>query len=247
MLSLVKHFMRVSLPLRLTAFFVMLGMNVLFVIWTAFSGSLALHIVGLSLSGCALFAMIILQILADAALDKRVFNAPHAYTAHLLPVSTWKILLARTLCIAVPDALGLALGIAGETYLALKLSGSLTEFSRHTDGWTYVVFFFTLLLGYALIVLAIGLMRALNVSVFYGFHARSFLSAITTLAVIYAMSFMSLLLAPFGHVWRLDLLCLITLEPGVNVGTFAALLLGVVQCAFMLWGSSKLMEKKLNI
>ncbi len=248
MLSLIRHFTRIASSRRITAFLVMAAVNVFFIIWTALAPrSLALHIVAVSLSGCALCALFIFNILGDASIDRYMFKAPQGYSVNLVPVKSWKLLLSRTIAIVAQDVIGLALGIAGTTYLSLRLGGVGEIVAPYFDFEAVfggVLFFIAC---YLLIVLAVAFARILSASVFYTMKGRSILSLLTTLAALYVLSFLDFLAAPFGYVQSFGTMFIINVDYGLSAGAIAYLLAILAQCAVLFIVSSHLMERKINL
>ncbi len=248
MLSLIRHFIRIASARRTAAFLVMAAVNVFFIIWTALvPWNLALHIVAVSLSGCALCALFIFNILGDASIDRYVFKAPQAYSANLLPVKSWKLLLSRTIAIVAQDVIGLGLSIAGTTYLSLRLGGvgeAVAPFFGFEAILSGVLFFIA---GYLLIVLAVAFARILSSSVFYTMKGRGILSLLTTLLALYVLSFLDFLAAPFGYVQSFGTMFVINVDSGLSAGAIAYLLALLAQCAALFLVSSHLMERKINL
>ena len=247
MFSLIRHFARVGQARRLTAFLAMVAVNLFFIVWTAFSDSLALHIVAVAVSGCALTALFIFQILADASIDRNLFKAPQSYAVHLFPVKSWKLLLSRTIAIVAQDVVGLILSIAGVTYLALKLGGVTERVSSYIDAETLIGGVLIFIAAYLLVVLAVAFARILSASVFYKLKGRSVLSLFATIAALYALNFVNFLAAPFGFVQNYGSMFLIYVETGLSVGMIAYILANLLQCAALFFASSYLMERKINL
>lgn len=248
MLSLIRHFMRIASARRLTAFIVMLAVNVFFIVWTAFvPWSLALHVVGVSLSGVALCVLFIFQILSDASIDRYLFKAPHGYAVNLMPVKSWKLLLSRSIAIVAQDVFGLALGIAGTTYLSLRLGGVGERVFSYFDLETILVGLLFFIAGYLLIVLAVAFARIMSASVFFRMKGRGILSLLATAAALYVLSFLDFLAAPFGYVQSYGTMFLITVDYGLSAGAVAYLMALLAQCAVLLIASAHLMERKINL
>ncbi len=248
MLSLIRHFARIASARRWTALIAMLAVNVLFIVWTALvPRSLALHIVGVSLSGVALCALFIFQILSDASIDRYLFKAPHGYSANLLPVRGWKLLLSRTVAIVAQDVVGLMLAIAGSTYLSLRLGGEGERVFRYFDAEAILTGALFFIAGYTLIVLAVAFARVLSASVFFKTKGRGVLSLLVTIAALYALSFLNFLAAPFGYLQSYGTTFLISVDYGMSAGTLAYLIALLAQCAVLFFVSSHIMERKINL
>ena len=248
MLSLIRHFIRIASARRTAAFIVMAAVNVFFIVWTALvPWNLALYIVGVSLSGCALCALFIFQILGDASIDRYVFKAPQGYAVNLFPVNSWKLLLSRTIAIVAQDVIGLALGIAGTTYLSLQLGGVGERVMRYFDFETILCGVLLFIVMYTLVVLAVAFARILSSSVFYTMKGRGILSLLTTLLALYALSFLDFLAAPFGYVQSFGTMFIINVDSGLSAGAIAYLIAILAQCAVLFIVSSRLMERKINL
>ena len=248
MLSLIRHFIRIASARRTAAFIVMAAVNVFFIVWTALvPWNLALYIVGVSLSGCALCALFIFQILGDASIDRYVFKAPQGYAVNLFPVNSWKLLLSRTIAIVAQDVIGLALGVAGTTYLSLQLGGVGERVMRYFDFETILCGVLLFIVMYTLVVLAVAFARILSSSVFYTMKGRGILSLLTTLLALYALSFLDFLAAPFGYVQSFGTMFIINVDYGLSLGAIVYLLALLAQCAVLFIVSSRLMERKINL
>ncbi len=248
MLSLIKHFTRIASSGRFTAFLVMAAVNVFFIVWTAFAPySLALHIVAVSLSGCALCALFIFNILGDASIDRYLFKAPNGYAVNLMPVKSWKLLLSRTIAIVAQDVIGLMLGVAATTYLSLRLGGVGELVAPYFDFEAIFGGALFFIAGYLLVVLAVAFARILSASVFYTMKGRGILSLLTTLLALYALSFLDFLAAPFGYVQSYGTMFIINVGSGFSAGAVAYLLAILAQCAVLFIVSSHLMERKINL
>ena len=248
MLSLIRHFIRIASARRTAAFLVMAAVNVFFIVWTALvPWSLALYIVAVSLSGCALCALFIFQVLGDASIDRYVFKAPYGYCVNLLPVKSWKLILSRTIAIVAQDVIGLMLGVAGTTYLSLQLGGVGERVMSYIDAETILSGALFFIAGYLLIVLAVAFARILSASVFYTMKGRGILSLLATLAALYALSFLNILAAPFGYLQSYGSMFVINVDYGLSAGAFAYLAALLAQSAVLLIVSSHLMERKINL
>ncbi len=248
MLSLIRHFIRIASARRMTAFLVMAAVNVFFIVWTALvPWNLALYIVAVSLSGCALCALFIFQILGDASIDRYLFKAPQGYAVNLMPVKSWKLLLSRTIAIVAQDVIGLMLGIAGTTYLSLQLGDVGERVLRYFDFESILCGALLFVIVYTLVVLAVAFARILSNSVFFTMKGRGILSLLATLAALYVLSFLDFLAAPFGYIQYFGTMFIINVDYGLSAGAVAYLLALIAQCAVLFIVSSRLMERKINL
>ncbi len=248
MLSLTRHFIRIASARRLTAFLVMAAVNVFFIIWTALvPWNLPLYIVAVSLSGCALCALFIFNILGDASIDRYLFKAPQGYAVNLMPVKSWKLLLSRTIAIVAQDVIGLGLGVAASTYLSLRLGGVGERVYRYFDFESILSGALIFVIMYTMIALAVAFARIMSSTVFYRTKGRGILSLLATLAALYALSFLNFLAAPFGYVQYYGSMFLIDVGSGLSAGGVVYLLALIAQCAALFIVTSRLMERKINL
>lgn len=248
MLKLIKHAARISFPQRFTAFAAVVISNLFFLIWTAFDPTnFALHIVAVSVTGCALGALFIIQIISDVAIKRDLFKAPEGYMALLTPVPSWQILLSRTVAIVAADVIGLTIGIIGVTHLALKLGQVgprvFSYFNFELIAWSVVMFILT----YLLIVQAVFFANAMKASVFYRLKSKGFFGLLSALAALYVLSFADFFAAPFGFVASYGLVFNISLESGFNAGTIIYILISLCKSAALFFTTSYLIERKINL
>lgn len=245
---LIKHMIRISFAQRMTALVATVAINLFFIIWNAFDpNNLALNIVAVSLSGCSLAALFIVQVISDATINRSLFKSPVGYMTQLTPTPGWKLLLSQTIAIVIPDVIGLFVGITGVTYLSLKLGQVDSQVYRYFDVQTVVwgLIFFTLF--YLLISLAICFARALRASVFYKLRFKGLLSLLSALAALYVLHFADLLVAPFGYLTSYGTLFSISVGYGFNAGTIAYMLVMLLKSAALFFVTSHLIERKINL
>ena len=249
-----------GLRVRGGIFAVVFLMNLVFIVLGA-AGLLptAAKITAVSLSGVALSVIIIVNIVGDIKIIRRMFAAPGAYLYALTPVPRRKILAANMISMMIMDIVTTAVSIASVSWIAIDMSGdfmgeSVWEMIRSSaylsDWWHYILqallFVALLVAGYLLVMMFIVAVISVRRSLFYQKRAGGVLTALTAVAAVYAMSLTNFLMIPFAAVSRWGMYFTITIAPG-GIGLAMYVLLTVIQVAALFMVASNLMERRMNI
>ncbi|MDR2571109.1 MAG: hypothetical protein LBD23_12600 [Oscillospiraceae bacterium] len=251
-----KYAFMTGLQLRGIAFAVISVMNLVFII-LGMLGALpfAAKITAVSLAGVAISVMMVINIICDVSIIRRMFTAPGAYLYALTPTHRWKTLFASTITMFAKDIVTITTSIIGVTWLSLILAGEFADdvtlrliwetiLANSSDilfGLWFVALFIA---GYLLIIMIITFCITARKSIFYQKRAGGLLTALLALATIYVVNIMALALAPFSDVVRWGFMFTVYIS---RSGLIAYVFLTLTQAAALFYATSKLMERKMNI
>ena len=234
-------------------FVVIFIMNFIFIVL----GSLGLlpfaaKVTAVALGGVAIAVMMACNIVDDISIVRRMFAAPTAYLYALTPAPRQETLLANIIAMLVMDIVTMAVVICGEVWLSFILAGEgigrvmgeAIQLLSAPELLLGILYIALMLAGYLLFLMIILFGVAIKRSVFYHKQAGGLLTVVSVLGVIYIISLMPIILAPFGTVSRFIVFFTITLS---GVGTAMYLLLTLMQTAALFVLTSRLMERKINI
>jgi len=149
------------------------------------------------------------------------------------------------------DIITLAVVIVGEIWLSMLLAGAgfwqtVWEIGLADTSTTLslIVGIFCLIAGYLLIMMLILFTVTAKKSIFYQKTGGGWLTALLILGIIYVISLLPVILAPFGTVSRIGLYWSIELN---NVGSILYYLLYLIEAIVLYLFTAKLMERKMNI
>lgn len=175
----------------------------------------------------------------------RLFKAPHSYFTALAPVASWKMLFGTVLPAVILDSIGFVAGVGGVMFQALRMTGNVNFGGFHEFEYLWFIIVVPMV-GYAMFLLAFALWRALDRGLFYRIPLSGLLGIIGTLAVIVALSWVNLLLAPIGEISRFGWVVFMQIEMGqINAALVLLLLLG--QGAALLFLAASLMDRRINL
>lgn len=246
MMTQLKYSLRHGARLRLTMLLLCLAINLGFTLaWQLGARHPAVQIVGVTLSSLSLTAVFVGNIIADVASVRDIFGSPSGYAMMLAPVKGWKILGARVLSILICDTISYAVSIVGVVFQSLLLAQMRDMGPRMTPyiGWGILFF----VLYYLLIILAICFAEALRTGVLHRLPGRGILSAGLAIAALYVMSFLNLILTPFGAVDRFGLFMQINLDMSVYAGTVLFVIILLAQSAALFAATTRVIERKINL
>ena len=193
-----KYAFLTGLHARGGVFAVIFVMNLVFIVL----GSLGLlpvaaKIVAVSLGGSAIAVMMVVNVISDIAIIRRMFSAPGAYLYALTPTPRRKTLFASLISMLVMDAVSMAVLIFGEVWLSLIM---VDEYYQIWDMiWSVVraspsdilfsLWFIALFIaGYLLIMMVIIFCITARRSVLYNKPVGGVLTAVLALLTVYAIS-----------------------------------------------------------
>lgn len=212
---------------------------------------LAAQITAVSLGGVAIAVMLVIDVISDVDIARRMFAAPGAYLYALTPAPRRKILLASVISMTVLDIVSMAIVIIGEVWLSILMAD---EYSLRTlwdeirnnssDMPTILLLAALLIAGYLLILMVILFCVTAKKSVLYHKPAGRLLTGVLALGISYVVSLTPFLLAPFGVVGRFGWFFTVTVG---NAGIAVYILLTLLEASALFMLTSGLMERKLNI
>lgn len=248
MLAQFKYALRSRFSVRLTMFLLVAGLNAVFLIpYMLGARHIALQIVAVSITGCALAAAMIACIIIDADTIGSLFKAPKGYATMLAPVKGWKIIAGRILSMAVSDVATLSVGIIGVTTQSLLLAGDNLPIEPFLPLGEIFLLVLVGAIGYLTLMLSIFFMCAVSSGVFYRFKARTVFAVLLGIAVWYLLSFCDFALIPFGTVYRWGAFYNVMIDLSANPGMFLYLALSMLKAAVFFVPTAYLIERKINI
>jgi hypothetical protein len=237
-----KYSSRIHLDQRLLALVINVVVNLFFIV----GGSIGALpegwlVTGVVFSAIGLTALFVVCVTADVETIKSLFSTPNAYNTMLAPVPAWKNILSRVICMTALDLIMLTVGIIG---VVIQAGGM--EYGS-VDYGVDIVSVLLSVVGYIMMFLIIIFACAVAKGPLYHLKGRGILGVGAALIVMYAGSWMALLLTPFARVHHEGMFFMVDLAMGWNAGTIAYIVLLVVEAAALLIGASYLYERKVNI
>ena len=233
-------------------FAVIFIMNTVFLIL----GSLGLlpfaaHVTAVSLGGVAIAVMLVVNIVGDIAIVRRMFSVPEAYLHVLTPAPRWKIMLASIITMTLMDIFTMAFVIIMQVSLSFNLAGNNVRqifwsyMGQNLSDMIFIIWLFLLLIaGYLLVLMVILFCVTAKKSIFYKIPASGFLTFLLACACFYVVNLLTLFLAPFGEVQRFLFMIII----GLDITAIPMLaLLTLLEAGALFVLTSKLMERKINL
>lgn len=185
-----------------------------------------------------------LNIFVSLSNINRLFKAPHSYFTALVPVASWKILFGTVLPAVIFDSIGFVIGLGGLTLQIWNIYGW-----GNTDIFGLEYLWFVILapmIMHGILLLVFAFWRALSKSVFYRFPLSGFFGAFGAAAVIIVLSWINLLLVPFGEINRFGVMIFMVLELGQISAVLVSLVL-LLQGAVLLFLTAYLMDRRINL
>jgi hypothetical protein len=248
-----KHAFLSGLSVRGYVFAVVLMVNAAFISLGAMGLlPLAGQITVVGVSGMSIAVMMVVNVIGDIGIVRRMFSAPDAYFYALTPAPRWKTMLSSLLTMAALDIITMAVSIAGVAWLSMQLAGVSFGMSFWRAAlwqgfgdvmitiWSVII----VIAGYLLIWTVILFCITVRKSLLFNAPAGGFLTAVMAAGVLYAISLTNVLLIPFGSVSRWGMSFTVTVG---TAGTVAYGILIMLQAAALFYATSALMERKMNI
>lgn len=205
-------------------------------------------IAAVTLCSVALFAIFVMCIITDFEMLRGICSAPAGYATLLPPVQSWKIILPRVVTIVVEDLILFTIGITGVVVQSFVLDGFPSDMSLKIAELNNMLWgILLILLGYIYTVLLVLFCIVLAKSIFSNIKAGGFLAVLTTVGVVYVLSLLDFVLAPFGVIENIKMFYTVQLVIGANAGMFFYILLNLCRSAALFLACSYLMERKVNI
>ncbi|MCL2421897.1 MAG: hypothetical protein FWD03_08580 [Defluviitaleaceae bacterium] len=193
-------------------------------------------------SSLLLFGIWAINIVATFSNLNKIFSPPDSYFTILTPVPSWKILLGHVIPAVIFDIVGFVVGIGG-MMLHFMVWGQGTNFTGMRYFWFVMII---CLVGYGMFLLVFTFWRAVSKSVFYRFPVSGFWGVIATLAVLLTLSWLNVLLIPFGIVQRFGLLFVVSLGMS-HLDMLLMTLVTLLQAGVLLFATAYLMDRRINI
>jgi len=241
---------------RIYAFAIIFIMNLAFII-PGMMGvlPLAAQITAVSLSGTAIGAMAIFNIIGDASIIRHMFTAPGAVFYALTPAPRRKTLLASITAMFTADLITMIFPIISVIILSINLGSNysgmnawdmLTTYGAPDSGTAVMILISIALItaAYLFILMLIMFCKAMRKSYFYNKPAGGFLAFLTGVAVVYIMTLSPLLVAPFGEISRYYWFFTVTVDR-LGMGLYALVIFILSAILYLL--TSKLFERKINL
>lgn len=207
MLIQCKYAFRHHLGQRLFALGGALGLSLIFVVLAklGFLGVEGVITTGIVFASLSLCAIMVVSTMADVSSMRALLQAPQGYLLLQAPVAPGKIVAARLLAMTVLDLVSLAVGIANVVVISMLRADALASSGFFASGIFESGIFAGLLflvLGYGQLLALVLFCATLSKTYLYRFKGRVILAIIATVAVEYLFSWMYMLLAPFGVLFR---------------------------------------------
>ena len=245
MLNQVYYSVRNRLFMRVVSLLTVAGVHVFFLPFAlrenAHPGAM---ITAVTFSSLALAFAVIVNMAVSFSGIYEAFSAPKGYAGLLVPVASWKLLLAKILPAAVMDALIVSGAILSTVWYSFALADL-----RGTGLISAMDVFWAIMSGlggYLFLLTAFAFAVVLAKSAFYRLRLRGLLAFLVTCLFLWALSWLNLLLLPFGQLQSVWLLYNIHIAPGTP-GAAIYILLFWVQAAILFLAAARLMERKINI
>jgi hypothetical protein len=247
-----KYSFLAGASIRLPAYAVVFGIMLVFgVLGSLGLLPLAALITAVSLGGLGVGAVVVINIIGDIAIFRRMFSSPAAYLYALTPAPRWKILFSSLITAVAFTAVSLSAAIFGNIWLSLNLAGEFVGNIWEYMGifgsenvlpilWSVLYVFAAYFLTLLIILFSITAAK----SIFYKRAASGFFGFLLGCACFYVWSLSYLLLAPLGSVtvWGI----FISIQFGSSA-VFPLMLLTLLMAAGLFILTSKLMERKINL
>ncbi|MCL2634830.1 MAG: hypothetical protein FWD34_10000 [Oscillospiraceae bacterium] len=253
-----KYAARTGLDIRLIALGVTVVLNVVFgILGMAGITGEGWQTAAVSFSAFSLVAILVVSIIVLSQSYMSVYQAPLAHTTLLTPVKRWKIILSRIITIVVLDLFSWVIGITGIVWQALILAEDI-DFSIGVsmDSTVHVlavgigyaaVYILAAVIGYTLFVTLVFYIGAIEKCLFAGKRLGKLMGIGVCLATIYLINLTDLLMAPFAHISRHNVFFTVTINPGINAGLIALMILYLIKVAALFLITAKLTERKINL
>ena len=230
--------------LRVITLLIVIAINLILFISANPSLNVSIAIV-MTVSSFSFIGLVFVNLIVTFSNLHKIFSPPDSYFTLLAPVSSYKILLGNIIPSVLFDSIGFVVGVGWMLLHAVRFSGWDTtgEFTGLGYLWFAVAI---ILIGYAILLVAFTFLKTISRSVFYRFPLRRLFSLAATFAAMLALSWLNLLLVPFGIVERFGIFIAISLQTS-HLDAFLVFLVMLLQAAILFFATAYLMDRRMNI
>jgi len=251
-LNQIYYSVRNRLHLRLIALAVVVLGNMFFLFLASRNDFMEWQaILGVVFASFAFLGIFIANIIAsDSTFKKAFFKEPGSYLMTLTPVPTWKRILGTLIPSVIFDILAFSIGIIFIVVLAVGLNDgtSMGDFVWQEGQWRpdrnvlFVIGF--IVVGYAWLILTTVFWHSLTKTVLSRVPFRKLVGAILTIAVVSALSWLSVVLFPFGEINRFGPFFTIFIHQMETWHLVVMLVSLLVQAAILLFTAAQLLDRR---
>lgn len=251
MLKQCKYAMRLNLNQRLGALAGVLVLNVAVGIYGRFSDNRAnfIYEVGIGWGVLSVIAMVLVCLVADIKVLNGMFNAPEGYLNMMVPAAPHKTVLGSVMAMLPLDFIGVFLSL---WFVSLQSNIVLNQNSEWWIDFSHnraelIMAFVAMILAYLLIMLWVILVRALAQTVFFKLPFKTLLGLAGAAVVAYVLSWLQMLLVPFGVLTRYKWMLTIHIQGIFTVGGILFFVVVLAIAAGMYLLACGLMKRRMNV
>ena len=205
---------------------------------------------GIVFASFGFLGLFIVNVIAtDGAFKNALFKEPASYLMLLTPVPAWKRILGALIPSVIFDTLAFGIGILFIVIMAVGINdgASLGDLIWQPDTWRmdnhvlYVAVFAAV--GYAWIILTGVFGHALVKTVLSHMPLRRLMAVIITFLVVCALSWLSIVLLPFGEIYRFGPFFTVMVYQTQVWHYVATILLLALQAVILLVAASRLLDR----
>ena len=243
---------RNRLSLRLIALAIVVLGNVFFLFLVQTNDFMEWQsILGILFASFGFLGLFITNIIAsDSTFKNTLFKEPDSYFMALTPVPTWKKILGALIPSAIFDTLAFGIGILFIVIMSVGMNdgASLGDFVWQPGAWrpdnhVLLVIAF-LLVGYAWLILAGVFGHSLAKTVLSRVPFRRLVAVILTIIVVTALSWISIVLLPFGEIHRFGPFFTVMIHQTATWHFIVTVLLLAAQAAILLLAAAHLLDRR---
>lgn len=193
--------------LRIVTLGIVLAGNITFILLAATTNNIMdwQAILGIVFASFAFIGVVGVSVYATSSTFKRLFKEPQGYLTALTPTPAWKIILGNLIPSVIFDIISFVVGLSGIIVLSVGAAHGFTgeDTVNITTHWNNIVFAIAAALAlYSLVIVAYVLYNAIIKTVFRRIPLRKLLAAIVTIAIVNILSWVNIVMLPFGELHR---------------------------------------------
>ena len=209
-------------------------------------------VLGILFASFAFLGLFIANIIAsDSTFKNALFKEPGSYLMTLTPVPTWKKILGALIPSVIFDMLAFSIGILFIVMMGVGMNegASLGDFVWEPGAWrpdNHVLFAIAfILVGYAWLILATVFGHSLTKTVLSRVPFRRLIAAVLTIIVVTALSWISIVLLPFGEIYRFGPFFTVMIYQTATWYYVVTILLLIAQAAILLFTAAQLLDRRI--
>jgi len=208
-------------------------------------------ILGVTFASFAFLGIFIANVyVSDSTFKNAFFKEPNSYLMTLTPVPTWKRILGSLIPSVIFDTLAFSIGIIFIVVLAVGLNDgtSMGDLAWQQGQWrpdNNILFAIALIIvGYAWLILTGVFWYSLTKTVLARVPLRKLVGAVLTIAVVLALSWISIVLLPFGEIYRFGPFFTVMIHQTAAWHYIVTILLVLAQAAILLFAAAHLLDRR---